>query len=425
MANEQGTLATWTRRKLSRRRLLTGAAAGSAGLAVAAACGGDNDAAKATPSPSAGTPDASRGVIGPVEQQKQLRIRSGLTAWDPTKTFDGYTVFAPNRGQQAYVIDMDGRVVKSWDLTVDDDAATVWNADALENGNLFIMITRPSQDAPPFVFKGGTIMEMDWDGNEVWRFDDPDQHHDAKLLPNGNLLLLRTERLPDDFAASVPGGIPGTEGEHGMWADWVVEATLDGEVVWEWHAQDHLDPNTYPIALPNARDEWTHGNSVDQLPNGDLLISLRNVDTVAIVDRASGGVTWELRAPAVAQQHNARVLENGNVLIFDNGVHRANGSVPYSKVIEIDVDAPEEPVWFYQDPFLMNFISPFIGGAQRLPNGNTLITEGNFGRLFEVTPENELVWEYINEFVTVDQVLGTNNSVYRAHRYPADWFPNA
>jgi hypothetical protein len=411
------------RKKLSRRALLTGAAAGSAGLAIAAACGGDDD--KDGVSAATGTPGALQPVIGPVEQQKQLRIRTGLTAWDPSKTFDGYTVFAPNRGQIAVVIDMDGNVVKTWDITTEDDQASVWNASALDNGNLFIMVTRASQDAPPFVFKGGTIMELDWDGNEVWRFDDPDQHHDAKLLPNGNLLLLRTERLPDAFASSVPGGLPGTEGEHGMWADWAVETTLDGEVVWEWHAQDHLDPNEYPIALPNARDEWTHGNSVDQLPNGDLLISFRNIDTVAIVDRASGNVRWELRAPAIAQQHNAQVLENGNVLIFDNGAHRANGSVPYSRILEIDVENPEEPVWVYQDPFLMNFFSPFISGAQRLANGNTLIAEGNFGRIFEVTAESELVWEYINPFIATDAVLGANNAVYRAYRYPASQFPNA
>ena len=78
----------------------------------------------------------------------------------------------------------------------------------------------------------------------------------------------------------------------------------------------------------------------------------------------------------------------------------------------------KEIVWSYQERRLIDFFSPFISNAQRLPNGNTLICEGNFGRLFEVTPEGELVWEYVNPHFPVPSPGETpNNSVFRAFRY--------
>jgi hypothetical protein len=66
------------------------------------------------------------------------------------------------------------------------------------------------------------------------------------------------------------------------------------------------------------------------------------------------------------------------------------------------------------------FYSGYISGAQRLPNGNTLITEGTDGRLIEVTPEHEIVWEYISPYFGK---AGNHNRVYRAYRYPYDWIP--
>jgi hypothetical protein len=67
-----------------------------------------------------------------------------------------------------------------------------------------------------------------------------------------------------------------------------------------------------------------------------------------------------------------------------------------------------------------NFFSPLISSAQRLPNGNTLITEGSNGRILEVTPGHELVWEYISPYFGMD---GKSNHVYRAYRVPYEWVP--
>jgi hypothetical protein len=116
------------------------------------------------------------------------------------------------------------------------------------------------------------------------------------------------------------------------------------------------------------------------------------------------------------------MLENGNILIFDNGAHRLDHPFPYSRVIEID-RTTREIVWSYQEAFPPDFFSPHISSAQRLPNGNTLICEGLTGRLFEVTLEGLVVWEYINPFFEApphEPHLRPNNRVYRAYRYGRD-----
>jgi hypothetical protein len=422
MTNSVSSGRSWRQRRLSRRAMLraaAGAAAGSAAVALSA-CRGDG--AQDSPSVTATATDTSTSsLIGPVEQQKQLRLGAGLTGWDPSQTYDGYTLFSPTGGASAYLIDMRGEIVHTWDIIEPSGILSVQYVNLLENGNIMARIYKPAGDAPVFVWKGGVLMEVDWQANVLWQFEDPAQHHDARLLPNGNLLLLRTELTPPDVAARVQGGVPGSDGD-GMWCDWVAEVTLAGETVWEWHAWEHLDPENDRMNPQDLRNEWTHGNSVEQMPDGNILISFRNINTVAIVERESGDIIWRLGAPNVAQQHDPTYLPNGNILIFDNGAHRLNVSLPFSRVIEVNPET-SEIVWRYSDPAPLNFFSPFISGAQRLPNGNTFVTEGNFGRLFELTPEKEIVWEYINPFVTNQAIQGDSNAIFRAYRYGAEAFP--
>jgi uncharacterized protein (UPF0248 family) len=168
---------------------------------------------------------------------------------------------------------------------------------------------------------------------------------------------------------------------------------------------------------------WAQGNSVQELPDGDILASYRPTSTVIRISRKTGKILWKLGSPTVAGQHAPTLLGNGNVLIFDNGPHRLDDAVPYSRVIEVN-PATNEIVWKYQDKPTWNFFSPRMGFAQRLPNGNTLITESSFGRVFEVTKEGEIVWEYINPFFGKPFFGGPptseSNQVFRAIRYSAE-----
>ena len=169
-----------------------------------------------------------------------------------------------------------------------------------------------------------------------------------------------------------------------------------------------------------ARREWTHGNALNVTPEGDLLVSYRLTSTVGIVDKASGEFRWKWGPGEVYHQHHPTFLDNGHVLIFDNGGHRRGPS--HSRIVEVD-PATNEISWQYVGSPIISFYSYNISSAERLPNGNTFICEGAPGRMFEVTPAKEIVWEYINPFF--GQVIPGGspesvNAVFRAHRYGED-----
>jgi hypothetical protein len=146
-------------------------------------------------------------------------------------------------------------------------------------------------------------------------------------------------------------------------------------------------------------------------------MSGRNISTVVMIERATGKIIWRLGSPPLAQQHDPRPLPNGNILIFDNGTHRADNPATFSRVIEVDPHT-DAIVWEYADQSLFEFFSPYISGAQRLTNGNTLICEGCHGRIFEVTPGRKVVWEYVSpHFFQEPGRAGLNNWVFRAFRY--------
>ena len=109
-------------------------------------------------------------------------------------------------------------------------------------------------------------------------------------------------------------------------------------------------------------------------------------------------------------------LPNGNILTFDNGAYRKDQVIPWSRVIEVD-PAANEIVWESREEPDSSFFSAYISGARRLPNGNTLITEGNSGRMFQVTPDKKVVWEYINPYSPEGPDGTPRNDVFRITYY--------
>jgi outer membrane protein assembly factor BamB len=353
-----------------------------------------------------------------VDQQKVRRTRTGLIAHDARLAQPGYTLFAPMFGDgRVYLVDMDGEVAHTWRLPYRPGLYGY----LLDNGHLFysgkVMEDLERFEAWPR-FKGGAVLEADWHGRVLWEVRHPDQHHDARRLRNGNILLLCLAPLTAELVRRVRGGLPGTEAEGGaIYADYLVEVTTGGDVMWEWRSWEHLDPAAYPITPQDRRAEWTHGNTVAETAEGDIAVSFRNISTVVGIERATGRIAWTVGSPPLAQQHDPRPLPGGNLLIFDNGTHRRDHPAPYSRVIEVN-PRTGEIVWQYSDPSLFEFFSPYISGAQRLPNGNTLICEGCHGRIFEVTGDGQVVWEYVSpHFADEPGAPGLNNWVFRALRY--------
>jgi hypothetical protein len=333
---------------------------------------------------------------------------TGLTHYEPPHTYRGYTLFSPNGGDDAYLVDMAGNFVHRWHCDQGINYGFL-----LSNGNLLFRTKgsipgRPASDA---------IVEVDWDGNPVWEYRNPNLRRHCRLS-NGNNLFLIFDPISEEMTQQVRGGFTSPTDPAQMIGDLVVETNPAGDVVHEWRSSEYLDPASDIICPLENRASWGGANDISAIESnddwdGNFLISFRILDTVAVVDRSTGDFVWKWGAGEISHQHHPTFLTNGHVLMLDNGAHRRGLS--YSRVIEVDPEI-NEIVWQYRGTPLNSFFTHFTGGAQRLENGNTLITEGANGRLFEITPNGEVVWEYISPFFAQD-LTGVANGVFRAHRY--------
>jgi outer membrane protein assembly factor BamB len=366
----------------------------------------------------------------PLDQVTFRRRGAGLIGHDPARAAGGYTLIAPQTAAGAvHLVAMDGSIVHRWQLPMRPGRHAV----LLPNGNLGYNGNLPGQpDLYPAwsVWHGGAFLEVTPTGEVVWQHTDPMHHHDAQWLANGHLLYGACEKLDPATAARIQGGTParGVPAET-VYGDVVREVDRAGAIVWEWRAAQHLDPAEFPIHPFFDRSHWPLINSVGPTRGGLVLMSLRTTSGVIGVDRATGEVVLRIPHGTVSQQHAPVELDSGNILIFDNGNFRPGVSTPFSRVIEVD-PTTGAIVWQYHDPLVCAFFSPYMGAAQRLWNGNTHITESATGRLFEVTPEGRVVWEYvIPDFAEYDDpsacahVPGFHNSVFKSFRYRRDDIP--
>jgi hypothetical protein len=403
---------------------------------------------------------------------------TGTTTYDPARAWNGYTVLSPLNTQAAIVIDMNGNVVKQWDGYVNSAGGP---ARIFPNGVVMAAngTNQPHQESVELIerdFEGRVLWRFDHNqqiqpqrGGAIWSAR---QHHDWQRedFPAGyyspgvnpgkegakTLILTHT----NDSRANVA--------DAPLEDDRLIEVSWNGDIVWEWLASDHIDELGFSAAARNAIKaapgaaanrgfDWLHINSASYIgPNhwfdeGDqrfapnnVLISSRQASFLAIVGR-DGKIVWrlgpdfseskELRAIGqIIGQHNAHIIPKGlpgegNLMVFDNGgasgygfpnPNAPNGANSFarasSRVLEIN-PVKLELVWSYTGP---RFYGSNISGAQRLANGNTLITEGPNGRVFEVTKNRQIVWEYIYPAFSG---ANSSNSVYRAYRLPYDWIP--
>ena len=141
---------------------------------------------------------------------------------------------------------------------------------------------------------------------------------------------------------------------------------------------------------------------------GDILIAVRNLNLIGIIDLENEDLIWSWGRRRLSKPHHPSLLENGNILIYDNGQKRE-----YSRIIELD-PLTKKIVWKYRANPPGQFYSPTRGANQRLPNGNTLITESDSGRVFEITNNGQIVWEFYNPEIDTEE--GTRAAIYRMLR---------
>lgn len=371
-----------------------------------------------------------------MEQNTLKRRGVGLTGVDKQRSFGGYTLFCPLTSDVAHLVDIDGKEVHSWKLP----GRVGRHARILPNGNLAVNTRQETQrttkDGGPYPFPffnkygGGVMSELDPEGNVVRQFTDPLGHHDQYHYGDGRFLYTSLEALSPEDSAKVIGGVPGTEIDGITYADTINEVDANGKLTWQWRVSERLPRTEFPLQPHYTREHYPLINSVYPMRDGKhILASMRSVSAVIIIERSTGNIVWKLDSSVLAQQHNANELENGNILIFDNGAFRAGISTTFTRAIEVD-RATKQIVWEYRDRQMEAFFTPFMGSAQRLANGNTLLCESAFGRIFEVTKEGYVCWEYSNphfaqypDEATRKMFPAESNALFRAYRYSADEIP--
>ncbi|MFK7805448.1 MAG: aryl-sulfate sulfotransferase [Anaerolineae bacterium] len=357
--------------------------------------------------------------------------KNGLTHHNQNLSVKGYTLFTPVSFPDIHLIDMHGRVVKSWQF----DGISPNMAKFLPNGNLFIsamivadlnranaVAENDYSDPDMAVYQLGgiytSLREYDWDGNLIWHYDQPRMHHDFHIFNNGDILFPQWVVIPEDIAATVQGGYRNAERPQIMFGDDLVRINRKGEEVDRWHTWEMLDPVDDPIGPLQSGVEWSHMNSVDVMPDGQFVCSLCENSRVILIDPEERKITWKLGDPTISMQHDATPVPGGNIQIFDNGRNRPL-ALPYSQIIEVDPKT-SEIVWRYKPGVPEQFYSAHISSAQRLSGGNVLICEGATGRLFEVTRTGEIVWEWMSPFVGGPPSGRLYQWLYRAYRFPID-----
>lgn len=337
----------------------------------------------------------------------------GVTISKPDKYFDGYTFFVSFLDEEAKLVDMQGKVVHVWKR----ETGAHWHfAEMLPNGHVLVVANERGYS----VKRQGDqrIFELDWNSNLVWE-SFVNGHHDAERLGNGNTLIVCNGNALYKELSATPALY-----------DYLQEVDSKGQVVWEWHFAPHVEKIKKfvgDISPVKPMGDYPHINTIEALPDnplaksdkrfkkGNILLSARHISVVFIIDKDSGEVVWAWGPGNIVGQHEPTMLENGNILILDNG--SGDQDIPnrsYSRVVEIN-PLTNKTVWEYKTEIPEDFVSYVGSGNQRLPNGNTLICamnwKGGIGRIFEVTRNNEIVWEYWNPF---------QERIYRAYRYPAE-----
>lgn len=412
---------------------------------------------------------------------------TGTTIYNPQKAYNSYVIFGSPDGK-THLIDLNGNEVHRWEKWGFPSELIDPAINGGKKGHFVAQLSSFGTGSFGNIFFDETIGELDWNGNVVWEWGKqaPDgkarQNHDWDRLPNGNTLVV----------SHVTRTVPALS-DKPITDQAIYEITPKGKIVGQWYVADHITDlgiseegvkllrhyiakngnGTGSVGIndmaPIGPNKWYDAGDKRFAPE-NIVIDSPNASFVAIIEKKTGKVVWRLGPDFVAdaddqafsgkvgvdvprpvdhlaEQHDAHIIPKGlpgagNLLVFDN--EAVSGYPPKkpskgSRVLEIN-PITNEIVWQYtalnSDAPTWAFLSTFISSARRLPNGNTLIDEGQDGRLFQVTPAGEIVWEYISPYST-HEPLGDagpasfnngqgvkTNWVYRAQPVPYNWVPD-
>ena len=349
---------------------------------------------------------------------------------------DNYVLINNAGSNRVYLINKQGDILYEWPLNSNIGNDVVWLPDQR-------LLASLEAETPKITFggQGGKLQITDKDGNVSWNFDysseEAETHHDVEMLPNGNVIALVWERR-----TAVEAENAGSNLGIDVYPEAVIEVDPStNSIVWEWHAWDHLiqdhddskenfgNVSEHPELIdlnfvPQEDGDIMHANAIAYDPIRDVIyISVNFYHEVWVIDHSTSteeatgheGGNYNKGGDLLYRFGNPAAYRNtaGNRLFYNNhfpnlfGENRdkmliySNGNgLDQSTVYELQLpndfsllpDTNNEPqvTWSFTHPDLY---APKVSGAVNLPNGNVLITEGDFG-LWEVTREGEVVWKY-------------------------------
>jgi hypothetical protein len=374
--------------------------------------------------------------------EKRLPPLTVGTIDKPDKTCDGFTLCMYGGYSRAVLINMHGDPVHEWNVPfsqlwsapphlrgrIDDAKVYLNDGHIYPNGDLVAVVEGPENPS-----NGYGLVKLDKDSHVLWKYAEK-CHHDLDVGEDGTIYAIVNEivhQVPPELSY-----IPTP-----CMVDFVDVISPDGKKQKRIPLVEAFQDTPYaalfcslerprmsraaalggasvaPFVDDERRRDVLHVNAVKVLNKelaskfplfkaGQLLISPRRLDALAVLDPDKGKVVWAARGPWSAQ-HDPSFLDNGHLLLFDN-----LGSPLGSRVLEYDPMSQGFP-WRYPGVKGTPFFSEIRGMSQRLPNGNTLIVNSDGGEVFEVTPDREVVWSCSCGHV----------ELYRARRYIPEQLP--
>ena len=358
-----------------------------------------------------------------LSEAKSAEADTGVIYYQPDRAWPGYNLYVSRRSGFVHLMDMDGNNVHRWDCSRFASKGGYHHAQLHEDGRLFV------------IRENVALYCVDWSSNLLWE-EKLKAHHDIAFLDDGSLFTLHRK----------------LRGYRGLkvYFDVILHLGEDGREINRWCTYQHLDEiktaldtrlfvdtildsiesggNPPGGVTPdvkkalgrkgNKKVDHFHLNTVQVMPKtylagrdrrfgeGNLLVCFRNVNQIAILEKGTYRILWSWGAEDLQWPHQPTLLPSGNILIFDNGVERE-----FSRVIELE-PLSGEIVWEYTAGTPEEFFTSGGGSTQRLPNGNTLISETNNGRVFEISPHGEVLWLWLNPATWRDR----RETVYRMQR---------
>ena len=334
----------------------------------------------------------------------------GVRFADPDAYQSGVTVYASMKPRSPVrLIDMQGNTVHEWQIpdlnTVTErlDGKTFpreINAHASDvhvypDGRILMTLAN-DLGFPPI---GYALVMLDRNSEVLWHYTKM-THHQVDVAEDGRIAAILNDEVRKQVSEIPHVKTPFRE-------DQVVILSPDGEeldyisVLRAFLDSEWLGALKHVSLSPNVNDKF-HANAAkfltasqaSAIPNakqGDILLSLRNINMLAVLDPDKRVIVWAMTGPWL-RQHDPHVLPNGNILLFDNHGNLQNPRL--SRVLEVN-PRTQEIVWEWPGARDFDMFTGVNGAVEPLENGNILIAETSRGRLIEVTPDGAVVWEYI------------------------------